>query len=149
MRQIHLTVLCLYQVKTVRRNRPLLTHALNLFRFASRSSLALGSGSLFFRRGKVAVLSSSNHGSFLRSARRFFCTDGFFALSMAHVFQTILSVDVKEKAIAALISTLKMVHSAPLLIIDATGTSNRLPSILQRHSEVRKCPRISQKGAFS
>ncbi|HEX3640250.1 MAG TPA: hypothetical protein VHV10_03055, partial [Ktedonobacteraceae bacterium] len=52
----------------------------------------------------------------------------FFALSMAHVFQTILSVDVKEKAIAALISTLKMVHSAPLLIIDATGTSNRLPS---------------------
>ena len=47
---------------------------------------------------------------------------------MAHVFQTILSVDVKEKAIAALISTLKMVHSAPLLIIDATGTSNRLPS---------------------
>src|SRR5712672_4852531 len=53
----------------------------------------------------------------------------FFALSMAHVFQTILSVDVKEKAIAALISTLKMVHSAPLLIIDATGTSNRLPSV--------------------
>jgi len=52
----------------------------------------------------------------------------FFALSMAHVFQTILSVDVKEKAIAALISTLKMVHSAPLLIIDTTGTSNRLPS---------------------
>src|SRR5579863_6362775 len=52
----------------------------------------------------------------------------FFALSMAHVFQTILSVDVKEKAIAALISTLKMVHSTPLLIINATGTFNRLPS---------------------
>src|SRR5712672_4588793 len=59
----------------------------------------------------------------------------FFALSMAHVFQTILSVDVKEKAIAALISTLKMVHSAPLLIIDATGTSNRLPSVFRMTSE--------------
>ena len=52
----------------------------------------------------------------------------FFALSMAHVFQTILSVDVKVAIAFALTSTLKMVHSAPLLIIDATGTSNRLPS---------------------
>src|SRR5258708_39146019 len=52
----------------------------------------------------------------------------FFALSMAHVFQTILSLDVKEKAISALISTLKLVHSTPLLIIDAIATSNRLPS---------------------
>src|SRR5450432_1329565 len=52
----------------------------------------------------------------------------FFCFSRAHVFQTILSTDVKEKAIAALISVLKMVHSAQLLIIDATGKSNRLSS---------------------
>jgi hypothetical protein len=70
----------------------------------------------------------------------------FFALSMAHVFQTILSVDVKEKAIAALISTLKMVHSAPLLIIDATGTSNRLPSQKNGQLQLPKKP-LQQKRA--
>jgi hypothetical protein len=52
----------------------------------------------------------------------------FFCFSRAHVFQTILSTDVKEKVIAALISVLKMVHSAHLLIIDVTGKSNRLSS---------------------
>src|SRR5712675_481469 len=101
----------------------------------SSSSLMLWSSSLLARISSLAVCNSSLATSllddycFCRCCQLLNSKKGcFFALSMAHVSQTILSVDVKEKAIAALISTLKMVHSAPLLIIDATGTSNRLPS---------------------
>jgi len=56
MRQIHLTVLCLYKVNTVRQDRPLLTHAL-----VGINDLNLGREELWkARSGQLAIASWLN-----------------------------------------------------------------------------------------
>jgi hypothetical protein len=62
---------------------------------------------------------------------------------MACVSQTILSSDVKAKAIATLISELKMVHSAPLLIMrhiwkesSSVNTARTIPKFTSYHNGI-------------